>query len=133
MNLEARVSGVKGVRDALAALGKPKARPVYVRALQRSTQSVSRHAERLAPRLTGRLSKGYRERKGRRPADFQFTGNRVVYAPVHEFGWPKKGIRAQPSLAPGVDRAAPGFAKIWDEEFYRATGSTVSAFGKGSS
>ena len=65
-------------------------------ATQRAGEIVVAAAQGLAPRRTGRLAASGRASKAARKATVRFGSARVPYAgPIH-WGWPRRGIAAQP-------------------------------------
>lgn len=68
-------------------------------------------AQARAPRLTGRLAASISyEARG----DEVSIGSPLVYAPIQEYGSPRRGIRAQPYLNPSLDESADRIATTYE-------------------
>jgi phage gpG-like protein len=70
---------------------------------------VAARARTLAPRSTGRLASTIRTSRGGRYVSVGAGGASVPWAGVHEYGWARRNITAQPYLRPAVD-ASTAFA-----------------------
>lgn len=131
IKLTVNVRGDVEIRKAIGKLRKPESKAIFERSLRRSAELVAKTAGPLAPRKSGALSQSYRAKVAKgKSADVAWdAGTPLKYAPPHEFGWPGKGIRAQPSLQPALARSESRFADIWVEEMDRELGNVRSAGG----
>jgi hypothetical protein len=74
---------------------------------------IAAHAKAHGPRRTGRLVDSVKPVRSRRSAGVTYGGPAIPYAgPIH-FGWPARGIRAQPFVAIAAKATESGWATTY--------------------
>ena len=90
---------VKGVNEVVRSLKKYEgAIDDLKNANANIGAKVSSTARATAPTLTGALASSIRPNRASRKVQIKAGGARVPYAGVIEYGWPARGIEAQPFL-----------------------------------
>ena len=95
---------IKGIRATSRALKKSGADMQQMNKLMHAIgMIVVENARPRAPHNTGRLAATIRAGRGRTKAVVSAGKKRVPYAGVIHYGWPKRGIAAQPFLTTAID------------------------------
>lgn len=99
---------IDGIRAAVRALDQAGADVQDMRDLMHSMgEIVAQRARGTAPVLTGALRGNIRAGRGKTKAVVRAGGARLRYAPVIEYGWPKRGITARPFLTQALQATLP--------------------------
>jgi hypothetical protein len=77
---------------------------------------IARRARSKAPRRSGRLASSIESGAG--PVE-AYAGAGAPYARPIEYGWPARGIRAQPYIEPAADESS------WADEYERRVGELL--------
>ncbi|MGM7677573.1 hypothetical protein [Microbacterium sp. A94] len=94
---------VKGLRKTLRSMEQAGADAESMRDLMHSIGSiVVRSAS--PPRVSGALAGTMRAGRGKTKAVVRAGGARAPYGPVIHYGWPARGISAQPFLSDALNR-----------------------------
>lgn len=88
---------IEGLRKTLAALSKAGADAEQMRDLMHTIGNIVVKAA-VPPVLTGRLASTIRAGRGKTKAVVRAGGARAKYAGVIHYGWPARGIPANPFL-----------------------------------
>lgn len=110
--------GADRMRKTLKAAGRDLAdlREPYLNA----SRKVAAAAGPRTPRRTGRLAASIRPGASRAGGVVRAGGAKVPYAnPIH-WGWPKRGIKAQPWLSQAAQATEPDWIKDFMEELDQA-------------
>lgn len=100
-----RIEGLRATLRALQSSGADmSAMPDVMHALGMLVADTARPR---VPRLSGRMVGTLRAGRGKTKAVIRMGGARVPYAGVIHYGWPARGIRAQPVLAQAHAEAMP--------------------------
>ena len=127
VSVDVKMKVPKSLLRTLRKLQKPE--PIMKRFLTRvgiKVQSIARKDFLRGPRprvlgiVSGDLARSITVDKSGLPDSIE-VGSRLVYAPVHEFGLPRKGIRARPFISTALDKATPEFAGMLRKEIERVT------------
>ena len=90
---------VKGLNEVLRALNQIGADFEELKDANKELgDEISARAAALAPRLTGALASSIRSNRAKKRVSIKAGSARVPYAGVIEYGWPRRGIPAQPFL-----------------------------------
>lgn len=99
---------IDGIRRAVRALEKAGADVQDMRDLMHSMgEIVAQRGRSTAPVLTGRLRGNIRAGRGKTKAVVRAGGAAVPYAPIIEYGWPRRGITARPFLTMALQQTLP--------------------------
>lgn len=119
------VEGAKQLRRAMkrAGIDAAELKPVH--------QSVGRTVEQagasLAPVRTGRLRASMRSSGTKTAAIVRAGGAKVPYAgPVH-WGWPARGIGANPWISEAAQRTEPQWTRFYEAEVDRILGQVAAS------
>lgn len=88
---------------------------------------VASAASARAPRRTGRLASSVRGNRAAGKATVAAGGARLPYAgPIH-YGWPARGIEAQPFVTDAAQRTEPIWLPLYEREIARAVAKVRGA------
>lgn len=79
-----------------------------------AAQLVAGAARSAAPTRTGRLAGSGRGNRAAGRAQVLFGGAKARYAPVVHWGWPARGIPAQPFASQAAQRTEPQWIPIYE-------------------
>lgn len=104
-----RVDGARRLRTTMRRAGIDMAELREVHAA--AARLVAARAD--PPRRTGRLAATIRAGATQRQATVRAGYARVPYAPVIHWGWPARGIRAQPFLSEAAQASEPAWVELY--------------------
>ncbi len=93
------VEGAKELQQLIRRIGDKDLKKALRDAHKNVAELVSKRAKQVVPSQSGRLKKSIGARAGQRDSKVKAGSKaRVPYAGVIEFGWPARGIKAQPFM-----------------------------------
>lgn len=111
-DLRIQVDGLRDLQRQFAKLGAETKRELREVNLEAAKSVVPAAAHRV-PVRTGRLRRSVRARASQRDARVVAGGKAVPYAPVIEFGNPRRGIAPQPFLFPAARSERPRVVALY--------------------
>lgn len=100
--IEVQVSGINEVKSSLNKLGQDLESNIELN--KELSTVIAQRASAIAPKLTGALASSIVGNASGERAQIVAGGPAVPYAGVIEYGWPEKGIQAQPYLTTAVNK-----------------------------
>lgn len=97
---------ITGLRETLRSMEKAGTGAQDLKDLMTSLSAIVISAAQ-PPRDSGQLSATVRPGRGKTKAVIRAGGARTPYAGVVHYGWPARGIAAQPFLADAITRTRP--------------------------
>lgn len=123
---------IEGTRELRASLDKAGAELADLRALNAKIGDALAVAGRpRAPVLMGNLAASIRSSGTKTAGVVRAGGGSVPYAGVQEFGWPARGIPAQPYLTAALIEVEPKVLALYHAELERILANVHGAPGFG--
>jgi hypothetical protein len=116
LKFQVAVSGHKELRKALRSLEDSGVTKELKEVHKATAAVVAPEASRLTPRRSGVLSAGIAPSATQKGAVVRMgRGRSALYAAVIHFGWPKRGIKPQPSVFKAAGRKRDEYTQIFQE------------------